>query len=361
MTADHASGAAGIESRVLDIVSGLVAEVRADGQRITVAPGDLLERDLGISSLERIELWLRLEQAFGVRLPESLMAEAERPADLIAALAAAGPALEEPPPVPWLGSGAPAPAPSSARTLVDVFRWHAQATPDRVQVVLREGDGQERRITYGALWERATAIAAGLRARGVTDGESVALMLRTEEAFFPGFLGTLLAGGVPVPIYPPYRADRIEEYAHRQSGILRNAGARVLVTFAEAEHVAGLLRGRAPALAAVVAVDRLGLPGTPVPPPRLRPEDPALIQYHVGQHGRPEGRAALAREHPRQHPRHRSVARDWAGRRGRELAALVPRHGADRVVAGDLLSWAAGRRHVAARLPVAALAVAPGD
>ena len=45
-------------------------------------------------------------------------------------------------------------------------------------------------------------------------------MLRTEEPFFAAFFGTFLAGGVPVPIYPPFRVDRIEDYVARQHGIL---------------------------------------------------------------------------------------------------------------------------------------------
>ena len=73
-------------------------------------------------------------------------------------------------------------------------------------------------------------------------GERVALLLRTEPAFFHAYMGILLAGGVPVPLYPPFRADQIEEYAARQAAILRNAGARVLLTFAEAERAAALLR-----------------------------------------------------------------------------------------------------------------------
>jgi hypothetical protein len=40
-----------------------------------------------------------------------------------------------------------------------------------------------------------------------------------------------------VPIYPPVRLDRIEEYARRHVGILRNAEARELVTFSEAAGV----------------------------------------------------------------------------------------------------------------------------
>ncbi len=58
-------------------------------------------------------------------------------------------------------------------------------------------------------------MAAGLRDRGVGPGERVALLLRTELAFFDAYFGILLAGGVPVPLYPPFRADQIEDYARR--------------------------------------------------------------------------------------------------------------------------------------------------
>lgn len=74
-----------------------------------------------------------------------------------------------------------------------------------MHIFLRRDDGTETPIPYGALWNQATAVAAGLRQRGLGPGHSVALMLRTEAAFFEAFFGTLLAGAVPVPIYPPFR------------------------------------------------------------------------------------------------------------------------------------------------------------
>lgn len=52
--------------QVLDIVGRLVAELGGAGTR-TPALDDSLERDLGINSLERVELLLRLERALGVR------------------------------------------------------------------------------------------------------------------------------------------------------------------------------------------------------------------------------------------------------------------------------------------------------
>ena len=52
---------ASVEERVLDLVAELVGELRGgvDGGAVDVKRGDSLERDLGISSLERVELLIR--------------------------------------------------------------------------------------------------------------------------------------------------------------------------------------------------------------------------------------------------------------------------------------------------------------
>jgi fatty-acyl-CoA synthase len=59
-------------------------------------------------------------------------------------------------------------------------------------------------------------------------------MLPTGEDFFAAFLGILLAGGIPVPIYPPFRPDRIEDYVRREARTLENAQASFLITFSQA-------------------------------------------------------------------------------------------------------------------------------
>lgn len=277
-----------IEEQVVAIVAGLVEELGGPAARMSVSARVSLERDLGIGSLERVELLLRLEEAFGIRLPDSAMTAAESPRDLARAV------LEAEPPEgathPAVGSvlSPGTPAPPSAATLTEVLDWHAQRHPERTHVLLATGDGREQTITYGDLWTRARTVGGGLRETGIVPGEPVALMLRTAPTFFDAFFGVLGAGGIPVPLYPPHRPDRIAEYVERQAGILRNAGARVLVTFPEAKRVGGLLRDHAGGLTAILSVEALAEARPASSRLRAR-EDPALIQYTSGSTGAPKG------------------------------------------------------------------------
>src|SRR5580698_9436406 len=77
------------EERVLDVVRGLVAELGHESALRSASPASHLDRDLGLGSLERVELLLRLEKSFGTRLDEEVLAGADTVQDLIAALGAA--------------------------------------------------------------------------------------------------------------------------------------------------------------------------------------------------------------------------------------------------------------------------------
>jgi fatty-acyl-CoA synthase len=293
---------------VLDTLRGLLREVDPARARAAIGLDQSLTRELALGSLERVELAMRLEQAAGVPLGETILAEADTPRQIAAAIARAQsqpgpPPRAQPGPPPRAQPGAePGAKPAEvrgirrsavgARTLVEALLWQVEQGADRVHIQLRTDDGAETTITYGSLYRDAAAVAAGLRGRGVVPGERVALLLRTEPAFFHAYFGILLAGGVPVPLYPPFRADQIEEYASRQAAILRNAGARVLLTFAEAERAAALLRPLAPSLTTVATVPDIRHDSGVVDSDSGVVADSdalALIQYTSGSTGSPKG------------------------------------------------------------------------
>lgn len=280
-----------LQRHVLEIVETFVSELREDKTRHRVKLGDSLERDLGISSLERVELLTRLEQAFDIKLDDASIAKAETARDLSSAITIANPRVAETFP-DIKPESTNIVVPTFARTIVDALKWHAERTPDRVHIYLREKDGHETPLTYGNLWQSSMNVANSLAARGLGQQDTIALMLRTEMAFFSSFLGTLLAGCVPVPLYPPFRANRIEEYIQRQLSILGNANVKLMITFSEVEHLAKLLHSQLPALSAIVTTNSLLGEGANLP--RLNVEQqkgnkPALIQYTSGSTGNPKG------------------------------------------------------------------------
>ena len=77
-------------------------------------------------------------------------------------------------------------------------------------------------------------------------------MLPTSKEYLFCFYGTLLAGGIPVPLYPPARLTTIEDHLTRHVGILKSCGAAIMVTIPEAKPIAWLLRAQVESLRAVL-------------------------------------------------------------------------------------------------------------
>jgi 1-acyl-sn-glycerol-3-phosphate acyltransferase len=145
-------------------------------------------------------------------------------------------------------------------------------------------------LTYRELRDSAHRVAAGLIARDILPGDRIALMLPTSLEFFTAFFGILYAGAVPVPIYPPARPSQIEDHLRRQAGVLRNAGARILVTVPEGLRLAGILKGQVETLDTVETVSQLAAdPSRTALPPVTDGAATAFIQYTSGSTGDPKG------------------------------------------------------------------------
>jgi 1-acyl-sn-glycerol-3-phosphate acyltransferase len=288
-----AADAGPVRDQALATIRSLTLELHPEWrQTLDVRPESDLDRDLGFDSLGRAELLMRLNREFGIGLCDQLIVEASTASDICKAVSAASPRVDTGTPTRRTeATDLPeSSAPTDARTLLDVLAFHVREHAERPHVLLWRSDAEEEHLCFGELDDAARRIAHGLLEEGVEPGDRVAIMLPTGLDFFRNFYGILMAGGVPVPIYPPLRAAQLEEHLRRQAGILRNAEVRTLVTDVETRRVVALLYGIVPGLKGVRTTTELRLSGGRLEALHAAAaQETALIQYTSGSTGDPKG------------------------------------------------------------------------
>ncbi|MCX7339130.1 MAG: acyl-CoA synthetase [Hyphomicrobiales bacterium] len=175
---------------------------------------------------------------------------------------------------------------------VDVCDRWAAADPARVAVIEAGLDGSAATFSYGEMKDQSDRLANGLRARGIKEGDRVAILLPQGRAVPVAHAATYKLGAIAVPLAALFGVDAI---AFR----LRDAGAKALITDA-----AGLAKASASGadagLDVVISTD--GADGTAedfrqvlatarpdFAPVASGPDDPALMIYTSGTTGNPKG------------------------------------------------------------------------
>lgn len=277
------------EKEVIAITNQLLAESGVKYKRQLKLNASF--RHLGIDSLGRAELFQRIEKKFHVTVPDRLLMESETLEDIVDYLQEASPEAEKMIHHDVVTSHGERPHldPQHAKSLIDVLLLYGEQSPDKAHIYFQHEDGQEEVITYGQLLTLSRRIAYAMKERGIKEGDTVAIMQPTNPGFFYTFFGVLLAGGIPVPIYPPFRMHMLEAYAKTEAHILKSAEVRMLVTFEQAENLSRLLQGFVPSLKEVVTVDDLLKTTTMATPFKATAENFAFIQYTSGSTSDPKG------------------------------------------------------------------------
>jgi 1-acyl-sn-glycerol-3-phosphate acyltransferase len=278
--------------RLLDVVRKLVMDVHPGSTAAhAVSLDSILDRELGLDSLSRVELFARVEREFHVDLPESLLAEAQTPGDFLGMILKGVGPVHAPSAEPSLRQDLEAGAaiPVGIQTLPDALAWQAAHRGDRVHIHLYAESETIEPISYRTLYRAAQALAVGLRRSGFKPGHTAALMLPTGREFFCAFAGIQLAGGIPVPIYPPTRLSQLGDHLLRQQGILTNAEAVALITIPDAKQVAHVLQAKVPSIKRVATTSDLHGDPDAFSRPYVAAQDTAFLQYTSGSTGNPKG------------------------------------------------------------------------
>ncbi|MBM3779486.1 MAG: AMP-binding protein, partial [Acidimicrobiia bacterium] len=112
-----------------------------------------------------------------------------------------------------------------ARHIVDLLHWRAARHGTQAAFAFEGDDGTGTSWTYADLDHHARAVAVALREQA-RPGDRALLLCPAGAEFAAAFFGSLYAGVVPVPAYPPASARHVA----RIEVILRDAGTDLIVT-----------------------------------------------------------------------------------------------------------------------------------
>jgi len=168
--------------------------------------------------------------------------------------------------------------PTEDLTLVDMLERASHNPETGLRMIDRYEDAEL--FAYPDVWRRALGVCGGLQDLGVEPGDRVALVYPTSMEFVDAFFGTILAGALPVPLYPPVRLHRLEEYQARTIRMLRAVEAVLVLAESRVRRVLGpAVAAAEPPLGCRVLGDLFGGPGEPIRPSA---DTLAMVQFSSG-------------------------------------------------------------------------------
>ncbi|MEX1056860.1 MAG: acyl-CoA synthetase [Natronospirillum sp.] len=176
---------------------------------------------------------------------------------------------------------------------VETVDRHA-ADPDRLALIYERGDGTVERYTFARIKALSDRFGAALRAKGVRQGDRVAILLPQAPETAIAHAAIYKLGAIALPLFTQFGPDALR---YR----LTDSGAQVVITDPDNLDKVMALRAELPALEQIIVTGPGHTPGTEsfdrlidqahdaFQPVNTLAEDPALIIYTSGTTGNPKG------------------------------------------------------------------------
>src|SRR5262245_16054921 len=174
-----------LEKKLLSIIQAFLLDLGNERAIRSLAYHASLDKDLGLGSIERVELLVQIEKKLNIQLPERLLLEANTVAQLVSMIEKTSTANRQPinlreekteerkqlPPIETsIVSGL-----SDIKTLTEVLEIYAKADPERPHIYLHTEEGEEQIVRYGQFFHAASICAYGLLESGIQPHDAIAI------------------------------------------------------------------------------------------------------------------------------------------------------------------------------------------
>lgn len=173
------------------------------------------------------------------------------------------------------------------QTLTERLKFSAENADETHGITFVDRRGNEEHYHWKQIYQSALRFAHFLYEKGYQAGDRVLIVLPTCPQFFDVFFGAQLLGVTPVPVYPPLRLGKMNEYVEKTVAMLKAASVKGIVSNKQISRVFGEIISRYPLQNGITLVEQTKVT-SPCALPQISPDDLAMAQFSSGTTSNPK-------------------------------------------------------------------------
>ena len=163
-----------------------------------------------------------------------------------------------------------------------LIEYLSRADQEQSGFIFVDRKEKETHFPFPQVYRRVQIAAAHLQKLGIQKGDRIAIFLPTSIEFMDIFLGAQYIGAIPVPLYPPVRLGKLDEFFARTATMLQAVQANLIVTNSQIRRILGQLITRYQPPKGIILAASLQETIAPLQHFDLHPDDVCLIQFSSG-------------------------------------------------------------------------------